>query len=66
MSTSVFKALPGKLISKDTHLVFSISTSNSYTMVCQPGRGDNSLAEVSGISPSTGRQPWFNFYTISV
>ena len=25
MSTSVLKALPGKLISKDTHLVFSIS-----------------------------------------
>ena len=24
MSTSVLKALPGKLISKDTHLVFSI------------------------------------------
>ena len=33
MSTCVLKALPGNLISKDTHLVFSMSTLNSFGFV---------------------------------
>ena len=40
--------------------------SNSYTMVCPSGHGDNPHAKVCGLSPRTGRQPWLNFYTISV
>ena len=41
----------------------SRDTSNSYTTVCPPVRGDNPRALASGLSPVQADKPWYYFNT---
>ena len=52
MSTSVLKALSGKLISKDTHLVFSFY--NTVFMLTSQEAFSRSLFQIFQSCPATG------------